>query len=544
MAYWIWNNKAALRICRNETALSAALSLCLIVSARTEVFPMLTPPTPIATKKAFAPASVFAAPGLQCNLYPFGGDPSKGINVFTDDDGYARFHAVKATAADTVRLLTLACGDPAGKLSTYSVDLTSDETFAARPIDLAKQRGIDRPALTGNPLEYSQAELIRLGFGLRPDPTDTAAYARWHAAASLPGRILQGHRPIKFSNTVFTMENVTWVGSVLNGLSWHSLSSSSTSETGTAAYVSSEATFIVPQAIPGGDGTTTTHVSIWNGLGGYSLLPDQGGLIQGGIQIGTTPYTASYVSFREYCCGNPKSNGYGGYFTPNPGDKIWSISWYCDASGKVDINGNYGCTFIQNMTKGDILNCTLPAGSPCWSVPAQPLCSVNPSAGCEIRGDTAECIMELQLEGGPTWTVFTSQLEMDCNAYSSATKQYSQTVSTDSLVYLLESATNTLTQVKVTLGNLDQTYFNVFETPPPPVDCVVLITSIHNMTTLGMAGPTFRAARWAQIETILQQCVLSHKISQHQKDVVINEYNDYLAIHSGPSPRPPGRPPG
>ena len=100
---------------------------------------------------------------------------------------------------------------------------------------------------------------------------------------------------------------------------------------------------------------------------------------------------------------------------------------------------------------------------------------------------------------------------------------------------------DTWTQVKVTLGTLDQTYFNVFETPP---DCMALIRSIHNMTTLGMAGPTFRPAKWAQIETILQQCVLSHKISQHQKDVVINEYNDYLAIHTGPSLRPSGRPPG
>jgi hypothetical protein len=60
------------------------------------------------------------------------------------------------------------------------------------------------------------------------------------------------------------------------------------------------------------------------------------------------------------------------------------------------------------------------------------------------------------------------------------------------------------------------------------------------MTMLGMSGPIFKAAQWAQIEKILQQCVLSHKISAHQKDAVINEYNDYLAIHTGPSPRPPG----
>ena len=306
-----------------------ALSLCLLAEARAEVFP-----TPTPAKKAFAPASVFAAPGLQCKLYPLGDDPSKGINVFTDDDGYARFHAVKATAADTVRLLTLACGEPAGKLSTYSIDLTSDETFATRPIDLAKQRGIDRPALTGNPLEYSQAELIRLGFGLRPDPTDTAAYARWHAAASLPAVwICKVTVPLSFQIPYLHWKPAAPGWDRYSKVSVRiRVSLSGPSDTGT--YVSSEATFIVPQAIPGAEGTTTTHVAIWNGLGGYLIAPDEGGLIQGGIQIGTTPYTASYVSFREYCCSNPNSNGYGGYFTPNPGDKIYSTSWYCDASGK------------------------------------------------------------------------------------------------------------------------------------------------------------------------------------------------------------------
>jgi hypothetical protein len=530
-----WNNNIAHRTCRNSTALFAALSLCSLLDARADVFPTVPPSIPVAEKKAFVPASVLAAPGLQCKLYPFGGDPAKGINVFTDDDGYARFHAVRATAADTVRLLTLACEDQAGKVSTYSVDLTSNGTFAARPIDLAKQGGINRPALTGNPLEFSQAELIRLGYGLRPDPTDTAAYARWRAAASLPGRILQGHRPIKFSNTVATLENNSWVGSVLNGLSMNSLSSSGSSGT-TGVYVSSEATFIVPQAIPGGARTTNTHVAIWNGLGGF--FGTKGGLIQAIVWIDTTSYAAFYGSQREYCCDNSQSNLYSGYITPNPGDKIYSLAWYCDAIGNLDINGNYGCTFMQNMTNGDIFTCTSPTGSPCPSVPALPLCSVDPSlATCETRGETAECIMELQVS---TWTLFTSQLEMDYNAYSSVTKQYSQNVSTDSWVWLMDGAGSELTQVKVTLGTLDQTFFKVFETAPPPVDCVALITSIHNMTTLGMAGPTFRPAQWAQIETILQQCVLSHKISAHQKDVVINEYNDYIAIHTGPSPRPPG----
>ncbi len=55
-------------------------------------------------------ASVQALPGLQCSLYPEGSAPSTGLTVFTDDDGYARFHAVRAAAGDTGSLVYFAAG--------------------------------------------------------------------------------------------------------------------------------------------------------------------------------------------------------------------------------------------------------------------------------------------------------------------------------------------------------------------------------------------------------------------------------------------------
>src|SRR5438045_2284258 len=48
-----------------------------------------------APKKSYVPAWVQAWPGLQCQLYPAGSAPSSGLTVFTDDDGYLRFHAVR-----------------------------------------------------------------------------------------------------------------------------------------------------------------------------------------------------------------------------------------------------------------------------------------------------------------------------------------------------------------------------------------------------------------------------------------------------------------
>ena len=109
-------------------------------------------PIPSAPTKAFVPASISALPELQCKLYPEGGEPAKALTIFTNDDGYARFHAVRATASDAVQRLALDCTNSAGRAYSYSVDLRSDDTFSPRPLNLANERGTDRPALKGDPL--------------------------------------------------------------------------------------------------------------------------------------------------------------------------------------------------------------------------------------------------------------------------------------------------------------------------------------------------------------------------------------------------------
>lgn len=105
-------------------------------------------PTPAGQK--LIPASVKAAPDLRCTLRPKG-DQTNGIPVFTDNDGYARFHAVKVSSGSPRQLQTLTCTDEGGRASAYDVDLASDETFVNRPLDLANEPGVDRPALTGDP---------------------------------------------------------------------------------------------------------------------------------------------------------------------------------------------------------------------------------------------------------------------------------------------------------------------------------------------------------------------------------------------------------
>jgi hypothetical protein len=402
-------------------------------------------------KKSYTPASVHASPGLECTLYPNGSAPSAGLPVYTDDDGYARFHAVRAVAGDAVHQLNMDCTDSAGHSSFYTVDLTSDDTFASRPLNLANERGTNRPALEGDPLRYTESQLIQAGYGLRPDPKkEPAGYARWLEAASVPGRMLEAKRPTSpYSHTVYTEQKAPWVGSVL---------------TGSPNYVYTVSTFNVPTAIPGGDETTGTQIAIWNGLGGFGT---GSGLIQGGVGIVTTPTIATYNSWREYCCGDGISNVYSGNFTPRPNDQIYSEEWYCDSVGHPDLNGGYGCTYLEDETTGAVFSCAVANGSPCPSVPALPLCSVSPNTpNCMTIGLSAEFVIENespQLTPPSTaFTDFTPGVTMWGYAFSGL----DQTISSDPVVHLLTDFTNTTSHMSVSLEQPSSTYFSVSQWAP------------------------------------------------------------------------------
>jgi len=437
---------------------SAALVLAGI-NSNAQTHPSRVPavhPIPSAPTKVLVPASFSALPELQCKLYPAGSDASKALTVFTDDDGYARFHAVRATASDAVQRLALDCTNSAGKSYSYSVDLTADDTFAPRPLNLANERGIDRPALKGDPLSYSQSELIQAGYAPRPDPTDTGAYARWLEAAAAPGRMLEAKRsfsaahtqPQVRSNTVAHANTVTkttapwWVGSVM---------------TGAPSYVSTEVNYTVPKAIPDGDETSAgTQIALWNGLGGYGT---GSGLIQSGVGIETSGLTAVYYTWREYCCGDGDSNGYGGNFTPNPGDKIYSVNWYCNSKGGISLNGGYGCSHVHDLTSGAILNCTAPqpTTAPCWSVKATAKMTLGEAAEFVIEGQSPQCCGS----SDTAFTDFTPTVNMVGSAYSSTTAKYSQTISTDPAVDQLVDFTNTTSHINVSLGTTNETYFSM-----------------------------------------------------------------------------------
>jgi hypothetical protein len=444
--------------------LAGCLAFCaaLTFPGRAHAQESVASPRPSAISK-FSPASVKAAPGLRWSLHP-PGSPSTGIPVFTDADGYARFHAVRPNVGSVGETLVLSCTDSAGGAVSYPVDLNANETFAYRPLDIASEPGIDRPALTSDPMSLTQTELSRDGYGLRPDPgASPALYAAWLEAARKPGRMLFAKRPDKHVHTVTTQSAPSWIGSVL---------------TGSAPYVSVSSTFQATTALPGAFGTTSTVASIWPGLGGFGT---GSGLIQAGVSISTTSTAAAYSTWREYCCGDGDSNGYGGAFTPSPGDKILAQAWYCDANGQANVNGGFGCSYLYDYRSGAVFSCTIPKGNPsnppCWSVKALPQCSASPTVpNCMTMGPAAEFIFENQ---SPQLTPPTDQFPpftpsiIGTYVAVSATGKVT-TVGDDPAVILLKDWPHKPPQVLVTLSPIGET---VFELGSPRKSMAVAVVS-------------------------------------------------------------------
>src|SRR5262249_6636695 len=130
----------------NETWRTPAMALCLgslfMMNAYAQSFRTPGEGRAQEQKKSYTPASVHALDGLKCKIHPSCSDPSTVVTVFTDDDGYARFHAVRPAAGEAPQRFTLDCADAEGRPSSYAVDLAAEETYAPRKLDLANERGI------------------------------------------------------------------------------------------------------------------------------------------------------------------------------------------------------------------------------------------------------------------------------------------------------------------------------------------------------------------------------------------------------------------
>ena len=351
----------------------------------------------------FEPASVEVPIGNNCVLHSEDNpDPSQSISFRPDADGVVRFLAVRPTLPNSVNRLALDCTDSQGNANTYPIDLRSEDTFADRPFDPLRAGLAVRPALTGDPLSFTQDQLVEAGYGLRPDPTgDPELYQTWLAAASEPMYKLRAAprgsfnplslRPLAsigvFSDNadsialdagVYLSPSTYWTGAILSG----SYKKGTTSAK-TYSYVQNQSTFAVPAITPNIFSTKTTALTIWNGLDN---------VFQAIVDVQATPTAGRYGIHRQnFYHDLPKESidEQGVDFTPKSGDEIFVEEWYCDSKGHVKMEGGYGCSIMIDKTQKIEWECDQSKSSECQSYPIESKFLANGALG-----QTAEYVIE------------------------------------------------------------------------------------------------------------------------------------------------------
>jgi hypothetical protein len=356
----------------------------------------------------FEPASVTVAAGSNCILHPEGNqDPKESLHVNADEDGVARFLAVRATGPNSVEKLALDCTDADKRTKTYSVDLRDEATFKPHPFDASRTMLAVRPALTGDPHRMTQEELVKAGYGLRPDATENPeAYQRWLAAASRPMHRLRTDRTIKpfpisrqrelkraeqapaLNAKVYKSPSSGWTGAILQG----SYEKKATAAD-TISYGSNEAMVVVPNVTPG----PTAAMTIWNGLDN---------VFQAIVDVNSTPTTASFGIHRQsFDPHNNAGDEAGTRFTPAPGDHIYIEEWYCDAKGALNLDGGYECTLMIDMKQDTMWECDQAESSDCPSYKLDKADLGNGKVGWWaeyiIEDDTDEVV-----KGSEEWPIF------------------------------------------------------------------------------------------------------------------------------------------
>jgi hypothetical protein len=368
------------------------------------------------------PVTIAVTPGAVCSLHPAGvTDPD--VPVYADDLGVARFAAVRAKPVDAVTMLSLDCTDDGGHATTYPVDLTTDVTFQPVP---STQTGLVRPALLGDPMQYSKQELIDRDYGLRPDPgQNPTAYATWLKMVSAPARKITTKDA---ATNISADTSLTWGGSLFTGATFEFVSW----------------TFTLPTFSVCSGGGCLAKAALWGGLGGWN---GDFALIQSGVQVVANSTSVGMYAWKEYAqkpgIGGPGYATEASLFGVNAGDFVEGEAWACDSNGASNVNGGYGCYYVEDGTSFVYKSCTKPSDS-CPS-----LAQINAFAG-----PTAEAIVELNGSSLDQYGDF----YMNFTANDSAGNAYQNSNATPTLITLVNGSSQTLETV--TTSNPDANLFH------------------------------------------------------------------------------------
>jgi hypothetical protein len=386
--------------------------------------PVPSPRGPAA--KTHSPIQLLTSPGASCTLS--GDGINRPIPIWADELGRVRFAAVRALSTDAVRNLSLSCTDDAGQARQYAVDLTSDSTFQSPPSVPIPSTAYIRPALSGDPMQYSWVDLLHQGYGSRPNPTENPReYARWLKAVSTPALRSSTMHPAPGGNGNSTF----WTGGELTNAGTYQ-----------EAYGSMSA--------PAMQSTTSgcTSASFWVGIGGGP----NNDLIQTGVELFSQGSTVTTSTWLEYFSGN--NVGGLGYqfafslFYVNAGDDIFMDVWACDNAGNINATGGYGCFWVDDETSGQYADCYLPNGglwsSNAFDCKAAP-CQSNNNSCHSLKqintfvGAQAEAIIENNSPsycGTGTWAHFGPNSESNITLTADMTTGSGHNYTTDSTVAL------------------------------------------------------------------------------------------------------------
>ena len=218
--------------------------------------------------------------------------PEHDVKLFSDAAGNTSFNASPAMRAlGSELILVLRCQNSSGKLRQRIFLRAAERPTALAPFPPATNPQLNQPALevlppiTGDPAAYSDDQLLRLGYPLRPDPTNNPrAYAQWLTAVSKPINIIQAQTASNpgVQHVTYSKTSGNWSGFEL--IPYLPNANNDT----LAPWVEVAGHWLVPHVT--GETLQTSHSSLWVGLDGDGqFLKQYSDLVQAGTEQDALP---------------------------------------------------------------------------------------------------------------------------------------------------------------------------------------------------------------------------------------------------------------
>ncbi len=282
------------------------------------------------------------APAATCLLHGANGD-SDGVSLYADDDGEIEFFVTPHAPTDLDVRYALDCVADQGSLDTQFGDLRSAVAKTSpRSADGKSSAGPERrvislrPALLGDPMLYSQAELLVAGYPLRPDPiVSPADYAKWKDLVSVPAQMVSS-RLVRRPSYAATSRN--WCGYV--------------ADQPNATFSLAKGYFQIPSVAQICSGCNT-GAGLWAGLDGSWSADGRRShdVVQAGAEMDAFSFFGtqinSYYVWREWYPDVQESIS---NMHADPGDTFYVQVWMGDSSGNLNPNGGYAWFYLQNLT--------------------------------------------------------------------------------------------------------------------------------------------------------------------------------------------------